>query len=234
MIRKVILLCLVSLTCHQAKSQILISLLLGDKLNSDKLEFGLDGGINFATQTGLDQRKFSRNFNLGFYFDITLKQSWLLHTGVIVKSNLGAEDLETYTLSNPDLDNVFASGSVQRKLSYFNVPILLKRTFKNHFYLEAGPQVGLLYKAYDEFTSEVNGDEATYRNEIRRYFHPLDAGVTAGVGYRLMHGQGMNIGVRYYMGLVDVVINDDSKDVTNQSLYLTVGIPIGAEKKPNK
>jgi hypothetical protein len=36
------------------------------------------------------------------------------------------------------------------------------------------------------------------------------------------------------MGLVDVVINDDSKDVTNQSLYLTVGIPIGAEKKPNK
>lgn len=233
MIRKILLLCLISLAGHQAKSQILISLLLGDKLNSDKLEFGLDGGINFATQTGLDQSKALRTFNLGFYFDITLKNSWLLHTGVIVKSNLGAEDLKTYTLSNPDLDNVFASGSVQRKLSYFNVPVLLKRTFKNHLYAEAGPQFGLLYKAFDEFTSESNGDEATYRNEIRRYFHPLDAGITAGIGYRLMHGQCMNFGIRYYVGLVDVVIEDDGNDVTNQSLYLTVGIPIGAEKRPS-
>lgn len=28
------------------QSQVLISSLLGDKLNSDKLEFGMDGGLN--------------------------------------------------------------------------------------------------------------------------------------------------------------------------------------------
>jgi hypothetical protein len=34
---------------QKANSQVLISLLLGDKLNSEKLKFGLDGGVNFAT-----------------------------------------------------------------------------------------------------------------------------------------------------------------------------------------
>lgn len=32
-----------------ANSQVLISLLLGDKLNSEKLKFGMEGGMNLST-----------------------------------------------------------------------------------------------------------------------------------------------------------------------------------------
>ena len=41
----------------QAQSQILLSLLFGDKLNSDGLEFGLEGGFNWASFIILDSIK---------------------------------------------------------------------------------------------------------------------------------------------------------------------------------
>ena len=34
---------------YQANSQVLISLLFGDKLNSENIEFGLEGGFIFAS-----------------------------------------------------------------------------------------------------------------------------------------------------------------------------------------
>ncbi|HRI79440.1 MAG TPA: porin family protein [Cyclobacteriaceae bacterium] len=214
-----------------AKSQVLISLVLGDKLNSGKVEFGLDRGLNLSDQSGLKQSDLLSSFNLGFYFDIKLKKEpWMIHTGVIVKSNMGAGNLPVYSLGQSDLDNTFAGGSVDRKLNYFNVPILLKYNFRNHFYAEAGPQLGLLYKAYDEFTNTVQGNEVTYRREIRDEFHRLDAGMTAGIGYRLMKGNGMNLGVRYYYGLVDVVIDNTGSPMANRSLYVVIGIPIGVGK----
>ncbi|HEY3429120.1 MAG TPA: PorT family protein, partial [Cyclobacteriaceae bacterium] len=109
------------------KGQVLISLLLGDKLNSGKIEFGLDGGINFPDVRGLSESEMRGLFNLGFYFDFKLKNpQWMIHTGVIVKSTMGANNLPVYLLGNPDLDNAFVDGNVQRKMNYFNVPIAMK------------------------------------------------------------------------------------------------------------
>ncbi len=222
------------LTTSFARGQVLISLVLGDDLNTGKIEFGLDGGLTLSNQSGLKQSDMLSNFNLGFYFDIKLKNSWMLHTGVIVKSNMGAAGIPVYSLSQPDLDNAFVGGSVERKLSYFNVPVLLKYNFPNHFFVEAGPQLGLLYKAYDEFSNTVQGNDLTYSRNIREDYHPLDAGLLAGIGYRLLKGNGMNIGVRYYYGLVDVVIDDSSADMRNNAFYATVGIPIGVGKAKEK
>ncbi len=214
-----------------ARGQVIVSLLLGDKLNSGKIEFGLDGGWNFSNQTGQVRTGPYSSFNLGFYFDIKLKKEpWMIHTGVIVKSNMGTGNLPVYSLGDPNLDNTFAGGSVERNLNYFNVPIFIKYTFKNHLYVEGGPQLGLLYGAHDIFTNKVQGNEATYERNIRDDYHPLDAGMVVGLGYRLMGGNGMNIGVRYYYGVVDVVIDDSTPDVFNRSLYVTVGIPIGVGK----
>ena len=55
------------------QSQVLIALLLGDKLNTGNIEFGLDGGLNYATIRGMESNTWTSNLNLGFYFDIRLK-----------------------------------------------------------------------------------------------------------------------------------------------------------------
>jgi hypothetical protein len=219
-----------------ARTQVLISILLGDKLNSGKIEFGLDGGANWSTIKNIDGAKSLTGFNLGFYFDFKLKDpSWMLNTGVIVKSNMGADELPVYSLGDPDLDNAFSGGKISRKINYFNVPIMMKYTFHNHIYLKAGTQLGLRYKAFDEFKNSINDeDDLKYKVDIKDQFHAIDAGLAFGAGYRLMKGNGMNIGLQYYLGLIDIRVDDSSPDQFNRTLYLTVGIPIGKNSKKKK
>lgn len=221
---------LLLLVSQKAESQVLISLLFGDELNTGNIEFGLDGGWTLSDQSGLADSKMLSSYNLGFYFDFKLKNSWMLHTGVLVKSTMGAKGIPVYSLNNAELDDLYQGGSVNRKMSYFNVPVLMKYTFKNRFFVEAGPQFGLLYKVKDNFENEVNGNELTYSNDVREEFHPLDAGVVGGIGYRIKKGYGMNVAIRYYYGLVDVLIDDSGDAVSNRSLYFNVGIPIGVGK----
>lgn len=213
-------------------SQVLISLLLGDKLNSGKIEFGLDGGLSLASLTGIDESKVHSNYNLGFYFDFKLKNpSWMFNTGVRVKSTMGAENIHVYSLNDPVLDSAFSTGSITRKINYFNVPFMMKYTFKNNIYVQGGIQLGLRYKATDVFTNSVkDDDDLTYKLSVKEDYHPLDGGLIAGVGYRLIKGNGMNIGIQYYYGLVDVRISDASPDQFNRSWYFNVGIPIGKGK----
>jgi Outer membrane protein beta-barrel domain len=232
--KKVILVGIIFLCTLSANGQVLISLLLGDKLNTGKIEFGLDGGVNFMSLPGVVESSSTPGFNLGFYFDIKTKSKYLFHTGVIVKSPMGAAGITPYSLNNPDLDNAFSGGEVERNLRYFNVPVMIKRPFRNHFYAEGGFMLGLMNKSFDEFKNTINkSEDLTYKLYNRDNYHPLDAGLIAGVGYRLLGGNGMNLGVRYYYGLVDITIDDTGDNVYNRSLYLTVGIPIGAGKAKN-
>jgi hypothetical protein len=216
----------------QARSQVIMSLILGDKINSDKLEFGLDGGLNLSDIGGLNSSAWASRFNLGFYFDFKFKDpSWMIHTGVIVKSTMGAKDLPVYSLGDPTLDATFTGGTIERRLSYFNVPFMIKRQFRNHFFIEAGPMFGLINSAKDVFTKTVKDqDDLTYELNVRDQYHTIDAGVMGGIGYRLMGGHGMNLGFRYYQGMVDVLKSNTGTALYNRSMYFTIGIPIGKGK----
>ncbi len=69
----IILLLIISVTAVQ--SQVLISLLFGDKLNSEKIKFGLDGGMSVSTISGIGSQKMLVNWDLGFYFDFMLNKN---------------------------------------------------------------------------------------------------------------------------------------------------------------
>src|SRR5688572_22027656 len=235
--RIVFILLIIAATHVRSSGQVLISLLLGDKLNTGQIEFGLDGGLSLSNLHGLNPSGTKSGFNLGFYFDFRLKNpSWLFHTGVMVKSTMGAEDIQVYSLNNPDLDNAFSGGSVIRKLGYFNVPAMMKYKFKNNFFVEAGPMFSVMNKATsDEFVASIEKkDDLTYKLKIKDRYHPLDAGLIAGIGYRLLKGNGMNLAIRYYYGLVDITIDDTTPGQFNRSLYVAIGIPIGVSKKSDE
>lgn len=231
------LLILIMLFCiHQVQSQVLISLIFGDKLNSPFLEFGLEGGANFSSISNQESSGTNVGFNLGFYFDIRSKKNpaWMINTGVIVKSPMGANNIPVYSLNDEGLDETFAGGKVDREIRYFNVPILIKYQFKNRIYVKAGPQFGLLATAFDKFTKEIDKDDVTYKKTIRDQFHVIDAGLAAGVGYHLNVGNGLNFTVQYYYGLVPLLKGDTTPIQYNRSLYLTAGIPIGRGKAAQK
>jgi hypothetical protein len=221
---------------YAANSQILISLLLGDVLNSDKIEFGLDGGVNYAKIANLEPSKTLPLFNLGFYFDIKLKQNLMLHTGVLVKSNQGANKLNPYPLDNPNLDEVFATGYVTRKINNFSVPIMLKYRFATLFHVEAGPMLALRTKGYDEFkASVVDDDDITYKLDIKDNYKRIDAGIMGGVGMKLSKvPKSSQIGIRYYYGFIDPLKNNTGGAQYFSSLYLYFSIPIGVASSVEK
>jgi hypothetical protein len=219
---------------HVAQSQVLMSLIFGDKLNSPNIEFGLEGGANFSTISNLDS-DYRTDFNLGFYFDFKLKNpSWIFNTGVIVKSTMGAKDIAVYSLNDEKLDAVFGEGSIKRSINYFNVPLMIKYKFDNNIYIKAGTQLGLLSTANDMFHQNYYGDDVEYKNNIRDKIHVIDAGLAVGLGYRLKTGNGVNLGLQYYYGLVPVLKGDVDQNQYNRSLYVTAGLPIGKGKAARK
>ena len=225
------------MVAQMAQGQVLISLIFGDKLNSPTLKFGLDGGANFSTISNISPSKYHTGFNLGFYFDFLLKKDkpWYIHTGVLVKSPMGAGGLSPYHLRNADsayLDTLFAGGSVDRKLRYFNVPILIRYKLKMGLFFELGPMLGLLYKANDEFKTEVeNKNDLSFDNKVIDQYKRIDVGGMAGIGYQTEKLNGMNIGIRYYYGFMDILKDNPGKAQRNSSFYLFASIPIGAGEK---
>ena len=115
-----------------SQSQVLISLIMGDKLNSEGLEFGLEGGFNWSNISGLEANKSLSTFNLGYYFNIRLKNQWYLYTGVLVKSKLGVEKLSANDLNFLQTDVYEEEGDYSQVLNYFLVPALAKYKFKNN------------------------------------------------------------------------------------------------------
>ena len=227
--KKYIVILIVMCAGLQAHSQVLISLIFGDKLNSPGMEFGLEGGVNFSHLGGLESDDYLSTFNLGFYFDIRLHDPWYLYTGVLVKSQLGTDKLGTADLDFLQTETYDAAGDYSQRLNYFIVPALAKYKFKNHIYLEAGPQFGLLHKAWVEYNSDVDGIDARIKDDNKDMMNRFDVGVTGGLGYQLLKGKGMTIGVKYYYGFVDVY--KDKSGTNNNSIFIKANIPIGAAKK---
>ena len=236
--KKIFLIIALLIAGTAAQSQVLITLLLGDKLNSEGLEFGLEGGLNWANVSGLETNDFARKFNLGFYFDIRIKNEWSLYTGVLVKSNLGVDKLTDNDLNTLgatkyiDSDGTPLVGDYSHKMNTFLVPALLRYKFKNHIYAEFGPQFGLAYKSWIEFESDVDGKDAIIKEYNKEIINRIDAGLMVGTGYRMLKGTGWTIGAKYYYGFVNVY--KGMPGTKNSSFFLKINIPIGAGENPNK
>lgn len=215
---------------YNLQSQVLIALILGDKLNNGKMEFGLDGGLNFSSISELEANKWKRDFNLGFYFDIKMKKQWYFNTGVLVKSSLGVDNLSETDLNEIGTNlEITQLGDYTQKISYFLVPTLAKYRFKNNLYVEVGPQFGLMYKAWLEHNfNDEEGNENRIREENKDAVNRMEVGAVAGVGYRLLEGLGWTIGVRYHYGLTNVYKNISS--IKNHALFLKLNIPIGVSE----
>jgi len=218
-----------------SKAQILISLLFGDALNTDKIEFGLVGGLNRSYILDIEESSGLNNFNIGFYFHINMFENSYLSTGVQVKSNVGARGMSTYPNGDPDFDSVFVDAELTKKINYFYVPILWHQRFNNRFYLEGGLQLGLRNKAYDYFTLEdaYDGDMG-YKRDIRDEIEAFDGGLLVGAGYKIRNKlKSTAIGINYYYGLKDVSKVPDIS-IKNSSIYFYVKIPIGTNPDAKK
>lgn len=233
--KKIIIAFLIFAGAYQANSQVLISLLFGDKLNSPNVEFGLDGGINFARMSGFESYNMYRKYNLGFYFTLRLKQSqhWFLRTGVMVKSDRGTNKLTEADVKK--LDSTFYvgnEGTYSQRLGYFDVPVLLRYRFGFKGYVELGGQVSLRNRAELNFDYKEGDDELVRKRNNKDQVNAIDGGILVGVGYQLRDTKSLGFEVWFYQGMANVY--KDISGIHSQTITLKVTIPVGAGKAEKK
>jgi len=216
---------------YSIQSQVLIALLLGDKLNTGKIEFGLDGGFNYSSIFEMESNNYDNSYFLGFYFDIKMKENWYLNTGFLVKSTFGIDELSDNDLEFLEATTYGTKGIYKQQMSYWVLPVLAKYKFKNHMYAETGFQFGLMRKAWIEFNSNIDGNSARIKETNTDMLNRFDMGIAAGTGFRMLKGLGWTIGVRYYYGFLDVY--KERSGTKNNSLFLKLNVPFGlsADKK---
>ncbi len=226
------------------QGQVLLSILFGDKLNSEKLEFGVNAGFNLTTIRGISEAKGQNNWELGFYFDILLKEKspWYIATGVYVKSNVGGRNVPLDYPGNRAINDsvyngfVSAKGSVEKQFNTFYVPINLRYLTKSGIFIEGGVQIGLVFKTRDIYTANVDDYKLEYKvikgavnNGLYKWF---DGGLDVGIGYKTK--KCWKIGIWYYTGLSNIYKNDLGFKAYNSSVYVLATIPIGKKKAERK
>ena len=71
--KKIVLLLMLATFTVTVNAQVLITLLLGDALNTPKIEFGLSGGLVHSTIGTIDNSEGMNTFDLGFYVQLHMK-----------------------------------------------------------------------------------------------------------------------------------------------------------------
>jgi len=212
-----------------AKSQVIISLLFGDKLNSEKVFFGLLVGGGLNNLSAYQTSSWAPNLNLGLYLGFKLNERFFLQFDAMAKYKLGAKKLPVYSLNDVALDSLFAGGSVERDIKYLSLATTFQYRFYKYFNLEIGPQISLRVKATDFFSVGRSGGDLKFERKINDSTTLFDIGAAAGFSWQFAKGNGVKLAFRYYYGFIDVMKTDPGSNA-NRSLQLNCYIPIGRGK----
>jgi hypothetical protein len=227
--KKYLLAVLCIVCCSTIRSQVLVSILFGDKLNTDKMAFGLVVGPGFCNISNIESKP-RAILDLGLYFTIKMKERWQAQIEMLPKVSFGAKDIPAYTLSDKVLDSLYSNGSVTRIIRAMTLSVLPRYQLSKSFFIETGLQANLRTQAKDIFETKVNDNDLKYYNWIKYNVTQVDLGITGGIVYRFRpHIHSMAIGIRYYAGLTDIMKYTDGGQM-NRSLLFNVYIPIGSAK----
>ncbi|MCW3463821.1 porin family protein [Chitinophaga nivalis] len=174
------------------KKLILFGLLaIGTMLTAQaqQVKFGVKGGLNIDKITQTDNAKTRASFYAGGLVNIALNKSWAIQPELL------------YSGQGTKFEKDLFLGAGTIKTSYINIPVMVQYSIVPSFYLEAGPQLGILasakLKAYDRTI------------DIKDSMKSIDFGLGVGFGYKF--DMGLGISGRYNFGLTKVYDNENAK-----------------------
>tara|TARA_Y100000814_G_C12162237_1_gene344841 strand:+ start:30 stop:632 length:603 start_codon:yes stop_codon:yes gene_type:complete len=169
--------------------------LLSNISYSQKLELGLKGGTNFATQklNGISGAESITGYHIGgfLYFKLPIL------FGIQVEGQYSTQGSE------------FQINQVINKnnLRYINIPILIRNDF-GPFNFHFGPQFGILTDAFS-----LKG----VKNSIKDQFLGRDLSIVVGIAVRLPANFGLSL--RYVRGLRNISDNNILNNETKNTMF---------------
>lgn len=156
---------------------------------AQEVSFGVKGGLNIAKLTAYGDSRALAGFNIGGLVHIGLDDNWAIQPELL------------YSAQGTKRSNALEIGNIPGiiKLNYVNIPVMAQYTIADGFFVEAGPQLGILASA----KYRVNNHTSDIKDNMRS----IDFGLGFGCGYQFDMGLGVN--ARYNFGLTNVFDNDN-------------------------
>jgi hypothetical protein len=221
---------LLALTPTAVHAQVLIGFLFGEKLSSETFNMGFEVGMNFATLNGMKGADRMNQGVFGLFADWRFSEHVHFGGSILPVSARGAKGLDPVLTGDPAFDAQVANGTMERKLSYVDIPLLLRFAPQREKGLRigAGPQIGFRTGATDRYHAKTaTGLKFTAERNIKGKTAGVDVGISADVEYRLKM---LSIGVRYTHGLTDLDESPGGGKVHNRVVTGTGRIYLGKQK----
>ncbi|MBD0835279.1 outer membrane beta-barrel protein [Aestuariibaculum suncheonense] len=217
------------LLSNKAPAQILLGLIFGDDLNSEKLIFGVHLNYSWNDLSNLPESGSLNAFNLGLNFNYKISDKFRAQTEMLAKYTRGAGDIPVYSLGDEHLDALYANGKVSREIKYLSIPIAIQYLTPIGVYAEAGPHVSMRIKANDVFEADTPEGNLELKRNIKDMVNLWDFGWIVGIGYYIAPLKTTSVGLRYYGGFSDVI--DVSGRQVHQQWAVYANIPLGRKGK---
>jgi hypothetical protein len=189
---------------------------------SQRVYFGLKAGVSFARFVGGDvpdnnliRTQYRVGLSGGGLAEVSLAQHWAVQPELLYTSK------GTKQIANSA--SVVYVATLYQNLGYLDIPVLLKYKIP-HFFVEAGPQLGVLLHAKQTVESGISSTEMENRNS----FKTTDLGYALGLG--VQDTNGLLLGVRYNGGLVNNTATSPQLSSRNSTFHIYVGYVFGGAK----
>ncbi len=208
----------------------LLVLIFGEKVATENFYFSLKVGVSYSMITHVDEGKYRIGPNFGLVNNIRLTDRLFLTPEFLPLSPRGVREVPILTTGDPNLDDLLVDpSSTDRRLSYIDVPLLLRYRLTERLMVSAGPQISFLTGATDIYRSEpMEGVELTTELDIKEAIKPVDLGAVLDVSYLFsepMGGKGLILYLRYNLGFVDMVKDNSGDPSRNSAIQFGAAFP---------
>lgn len=214
-----------------SNAQVLMSLIFGDKLNTDENAFGIHIDYSFNGITNLEEADALGlgSLNLGLFFSRKFDDHWAWNLDLLGKYVRGASGIPAYSLMDPDLDSQFSGTQIDRKINYLSAIPSIRYVNDKGLFLEAGTVLSWRTKrAKDYFESSVPDGDLVLEVDLKNQISQIDVSYSVGVGAFIGKYKVDAVGIRYIGGLVNVMKDQGSNKHSQLSIFYN--LPIGRGK----
>lgn len=163
---------------------IMVALISLSKTHAQKVNFGIKSGLNLTTIHGSDasNAKILPRAYFGAYLNLNITEKIHFQPEVV------------YSLQGYKFSNYYYYTSIKDHLNYLNLPLLFQYDITKKAYLEAGPQLGYLFRRNLLLTKDyqngiISNSSSTDTSNINKF----DFGIDIGSGYKLTSKFSLNL-----------------------------------------
>lgn len=185
-------------------------------VQAQDIKFGAKAGLNLANMSGdVEDNSIKLGLHIGGMAEIKISETFAVQPELLYSA-------QGYNHAHGNL-----------ALNYLVLPIMAKFSITENLTLEAGPQFGYLLSAKDKYddlededfpaiTAKNSASSKTQASlastvDVKDYFKSFDLGGAIGASYLLNNG--MNLSVRYIMGLSNTIKYDESDFKFKNSVF---------------